>query len=70
MAPMSRIVAVYRVRSDAQSIDERAAAIAVEQSVELSPSAIDDPRVLAEIVGRVESINDLGNDRASRPGSS
>lgn len=62
MAPMSRIVAVYRVRSDAQSIDERAAAIAVEQSVELSPSAIDDPRVLAEIVGRVESVTDLGND--------
>ena len=60
MAAMSRIVAVYRVRGDAASIESRAAAIAVEQSVEMPVSAIDDPRVLADIVGRVESIGDCG----------
>ena len=51
-AAMPRIVAVYRVRSDAVSIDSRAAAIAVEQSVEMPLSGIDDPHVLADIVGR------------------
>ena len=59
-AAMPRIVAVYRIRGDAASIDSRAAAIAVEQSVEMPVSAIDDPRVLADIVGRVESIGDCG----------
>jgi ribulose-bisphosphate carboxylase large chain len=49
---------VYRVRSDAQSIDERARAIAVEQSVEMPISAIDDPFVLSEIVARVEAIRE------------
>lgn len=58
MAAMPRIVAVYRIRDDAASIESRAAAIAVEQSVEMPVSAIDDPRVLADIVGRVESVGD------------
>jgi len=49
---------VYRVRSDAQSIEDRARAIAVEQSVEMPISAIDDPFVLSEIVGRVEAIRE------------
>ncbi len=53
---MSRILATYRVRADAASIEERAEAIAVEQSVEMPLSAIDDPHVLSEIVGRVEDI--------------
>jgi len=60
MAAMPRIIAVYLVRCDAASIDSRAAAIAVEQSVEMPISAIDDSRVLADIVGRVESIDDCG----------
>ena len=37
----------YRVRSDARSIDDRARAIAVEQSVEMPVSAIDDDFVRA-----------------------
>jgi ribulose-bisphosphate carboxylase large chain len=49
---------VYRVRSDARSIGARARAIAVEQSVEMPISAIDDPFVLSEIVGRVEAIRE------------
>ncbi len=56
----ARLVATYRVRSDARNIAGRAQAIAVEQSVEMPLEAIDNSRVLAEIVGRVEAIDDLG----------
>ena len=59
MAP--RLIAVYRVRSDAASIEARAEAIAVEQSVEMPVSAIADPEILADIVGRVEAIEDRGD---------
>ena len=52
----ARLVAIYRVRADARAIEARAQAIAVEQSVEMPVSAIDDPYVLSEIVGRVEGI--------------
>ncbi len=55
---MSRITAVYRVRSSASAIEGRAKGIAVEQSVEMPVEAIDDPAVLADIVGTVESIED------------
>jgi ribulose-bisphosphate carboxylase large chain len=53
--------AIYHVRSDARSIDERARAIAVEQSVEMPLSAIDDERVLTDIVGRVVAIAEAGS---------
>jgi ribulose-bisphosphate carboxylase large chain len=56
----ARLVAVYHVRGDAASIEARAQAIAVEQSVEMPLSAIDDPHVLSDIVGRVEGIFDHG----------
>jgi ribulose-bisphosphate carboxylase large chain len=56
----SRLQAVYHVRADARSIEERARAIAVEQSVEMPVSAIADDFVRAEIVGRVEAIADRG----------
>src|SRR3954451_7380308 len=52
----ARLQAVYHVRSDARSIEERARAIAVEQSVEMPVSAIADDFVRSAIVGRVESI--------------
>jgi ribulose-bisphosphate carboxylase large chain len=54
------MVALYHVRCEASEIAARAQAIAVEQSVEMPVSAIDDPFVLADIVGRVEAIEDLG----------
>lgn len=57
----STITAVYRVRGDARSIDARARAIAIEQSVEMPVSTIDDRFVLSEILGRVEAIDDHGN---------
>jgi ribulose-bisphosphate carboxylase large chain len=52
--------ALYHVRSDARSIEERARAIAVEQSVEMPVSAIEDEYVNSEIVGRVVAINEAG----------
>src|SRR5262249_39832561 len=56
-----RLQAVYLVRCDARSIEERARAIAVEQSVEMPVAAITDDFVRAEIVGRVEAITERGN---------
>ena len=56
---MSRLLATYHIRSEARSIDERARAIAVEQSVEMPLSAIDDNYVLSEIVGQVEAIREI-----------
>jgi ribulose-bisphosphate carboxylase large chain len=47
---------VYHVGSDASSIEERARAIATEQSVEMPVAAIEDEFVRDEIVGRVISI--------------
>ena len=48
--------AVYHVRSDASSIEDRARAIAVEQSVEMPVSAIEDDYIRSNIVGRVVGI--------------
>jgi ribulose-bisphosphate carboxylase large chain len=57
----NRFTVTYLVRSDASDIEARAQAIAVEQSVEMPLAGIDDARVLSEIVGAVEAIDDLGN---------
>jgi ribulose-bisphosphate carboxylase large chain len=57
----ARLQAVYHVRCDARSIEERARAIAVEQSVEMPLSAITDDFVRAEVVGRVEIIAEKAN---------
>ena len=56
---MSRLIAIYHVRSDARSIEARAKAIAVEQSVEMPLSAIEDQKILDEIVGKVEAISQV-----------
>ncbi len=53
--------AIYHVRSDARAIEERARAIAVEQSVEMPLDAIDDEAIRSQIVGRVESVKDLAD---------
>jgi ribulose-bisphosphate carboxylase large chain len=55
-----RLQAIYHIRCDARSIDARAQAIAVEQSVEMPLAAIDDKEVLSEIVGRVETVREIG----------
>ena len=56
----ARLTAIYHVRAEAAAIEARARAIAVEQSVEMPVEAIDDATVLAETVGRVEAIEDIG----------
>lgn len=57
----SRFTVIYRIRCDAARIEERANSIAVEQSVEMPLGAIDDEAVLADIVGRVDAIRDVGD---------
>ena len=52
------IYATYLVRCAADAIAERARAIAVEQSVEMPVSAIDDAFVRDAIVGRVEHVTE------------
>jgi ribulose-bisphosphate carboxylase large chain len=59
----SRLEAIFHVRADAASIEARAQAIAVEQSVEMPLSAIEDSHVLSDIVGQVRGIEDLGDGR-------
>jgi ribulose-bisphosphate carboxylase large chain len=56
-----RLIATYHVRSDTASIEARAQAIAVEQSVEMPLDAIDDAAVLRDIVGAVQSIDPAGD---------
>ncbi len=56
---MSRMTVIYRVRCDAASIEARAQAIAVEQSVEMPLAAISDERVLRDIVGEVQGIREI-----------
>ena len=58
-----RFVVTYHVASDAAGIAARARGIAVEQSVEMPVEGIDDPRVLADIVGQVVAIEPIGPDR-------
>jgi ribulose-bisphosphate carboxylase large chain len=58
-----RLPVTYHIRSTAAEIAGRAEGIAVEQSVEMPLEAIDEPSVLAEIVGKVEDIADLGDGR-------
>lgn len=57
----SRLIASYRIRSDANAIEERARNIAVEQSIEMPPSAVREPAILSDIVGEVRKIDDRGD---------
>ena len=56
------IVATYRVRGSAATIDARAQAIALEQSIELPLEAVDDSRVLRDVVAQVADIEPAGRD--------
>jgi ribulose-bisphosphate carboxylase large chain len=58
---MARFPVTYRIRAEAGLIERRAQAIAVEQSVEVPLSVIDDQRILSDIVGHVEAIADRGD---------
>ena len=56
--------AVYRVRASPASIDARAEALALEQSVELPLAAVTDRRVRDEVVARVVGIRPREDKRA------
>ena len=56
-----RITAVYRVMCSREDISRKAAALAIEQSVEMPVEAIADAWVRDEIVGRVGEITDCGD---------
>ena len=58
-ATPGRMTVTYRVRGDAASIEARAKAIAIEQSVETPLAAISDETVLRDILGKVQSIREL-----------
>jgi ribulose-bisphosphate carboxylase large chain len=53
---MDRILATYRISASESESRARAEALAVEQSVEMPLSAIDDPAILRDVVATVESI--------------
>jgi len=56
------IAATYRVRSAPGAIDARAEAIALEQSIEAPLAAVDDARVLREVVARVANVSPVAPD--------
>ena len=56
MIPSGRFVVTYRVASSADTIEARAEAIALEQSVELPRAAVQDARVVDQVIGRVLAI--------------
>ena len=57
----SRLTACYRVRAEADAIEDRARGLAVEQSVEMPVGAIREAAIREEIVGRVARIEDRGD---------
>jgi ribulose-bisphosphate carboxylase large chain len=57
----ARFQTTYHVTCPEAEIEARAAGIAVEQSVEMPLAAIDDARVLRDIVGQVAGIAPLGD---------
>ncbi|MGE0751959.1 MAG: RuBisCO large subunit C-terminal-like domain-containing protein [Variibacter sp.] len=54
---------LYHVQGDAKTIEARARAIAVEQSVEMPVEAIADARLRERIVGKVEAIAEIATGR-------
>ena len=60
---MDRLTATYLIDSDAALIEDRAQALAIEQSVECPLEAIRDPRIRDDIVARVASIDRAGAER-------
>lgn len=58
---MSWIEVTYHLRGSPEEAEARARAIAVEQSIEMPPEAVDDPFVLGEILGRVVAVEPKGS---------
>ena len=59
---MDRILATYRITAGESESRVRAEALAAEQSVEMPVAAIDDPRVLSEVLAQVKAIRPHAGD--------
>jgi ribulose-bisphosphate carboxylase large chain len=59
-AEQPRIIARYRVRCDADAVEDRARKIAVEQSVEMPLAGVRDREIMDNIVGKVMGVEPLG----------
>jgi len=59
---MDRILATYRITAGESESRVRAEALAAEQSVEMPVTAIDDPRVLTDILAQVKAIRPHAGD--------
>jgi ribulose-bisphosphate carboxylase large chain len=59
---MDRILATYRITAGESESKVRAEALAAEQSVEMPVTAIDDPRVLTEVLAQVKTIRPHAGD--------
>ena len=57
-----RILATYRITAGESESRARAEALAAEQSIEMPVSAVEDPRVLREVLARVETIRPHAGD--------
>jgi ribulose-bisphosphate carboxylase large chain len=57
---MEEVVVTYRVTCPAAQLSERVEALLLEQTVELPRTAVRDPFVKQEIVGRVERVEPIG----------
>jgi ribulose-bisphosphate carboxylase large chain len=53
---MDRILATYRITAGESESRARAEALAAEQSIEMPVAAVQDPRVLSDVLARVEAI--------------
>src|SRR3712207_4078707 len=59
---MERLCATYWIRAEAADIEQRARALAIEQSVEMPLEAVRESRILDEVVARVASVEADGPD--------
>lgn len=57
---MHTLEATYRIRSTPDQIEARAQALAIEQSIELPPTAVRQPELLQEVLAQVTSIQEDG----------
>ena len=61
----ARIVATYRLAAGTRDLAARAQALALEQSVELPAEALHDPRIVEDIVARVDAIEPQSDGSAT-----
>lgn len=57
---MYGLEATYRIQSTPEKIEARAQALAIEQSIEMPPTAVRQPELLQKVLARVDSIQEAG----------